>query len=110
MIQEITPQDAFNALKNETAILIDVREQDEWDTKHISYAQHWPLSQFTDAVDDLVIPDNKAVIFQCLVGGRSQRAAQIFSMYANDKNHTVYNMVGGLKEWESQNLPELKSF
>ena len=46
MIEDITPVQAKEWLENDSAILIDVREQEEWDEGHIAGAIHAPLSRF----------------------------------------------------------------
>ncbi|MGB1077358.1 MAG: rhodanese-like domain-containing protein [Bdellovibrionales bacterium] len=100
MIEEITPDEAKRMLENDEAILIDVREQEEWNEGRISYASHAPLSRFHELVNDLEIPDGKHIIFQCLAGGRSMKAAQFFEQHIQPDNE-IYNMAGGIKVWKA---------
>ena len=104
MIEEITPVQAKEWLENDEAILIDVREQDEWDEGRISYASHAPLSRFHELVETLEIPEGKHIIFQCLAGGRSMKAAQFFEQHIQPDND-IYNMAGGIKVWKGLGLP-----
>ncbi len=106
MINEITPPEALERLKNNEAILIDVREQEEWDDSHIKYATHMPLSRFENEAQNLVNPDNKPIIFQCLMGGRSLKAASFYQETQNP-DVEIYNMMGGIKIWTEMNLDGL---
>jgi adenylyltransferase/sulfurtransferase len=76
-------------------ILIDVREQPEWEQGHIAGAQLWPLSKimqgkFPDAAKDADI------ILHCQKGIRSLQAAQILK--ANGFQ-SVSNLIGGYEAW-----------
>lgn len=106
MIQEISPKDTLSLLQENNAILIDVREKEEWDQERITSAQHYPLSTFAENIRDIQVPNGYAIVFHCLVGGRSKKAAQLFSMYGNIENHTLYNMTGGINQWKADQLPD----
>ena len=57
-----------------TAILLDVREQDEWDAGHIEEAQHIALS-ILGLVAEERIPNKKTqIILCCRSGGRASMA------------------------------------
>lgn len=91
-IPEVTPE---QAIENKTALLIDVREREEWDAGHIESAQHIPLSALAQGdVPDL--PADCEIILHCQKGKRGQQAAQILRAhgYLN-----VSNMVGGYEAW-----------
>jgi len=97
MITEIPPVDALEKLKNNEAILIDVREQEEWDDHRIAGAVHMPLSKFHNDVDT-IDSQGKDIVFHCLMGGRSLKAAMHY-VETQNPNHAVYNMTGGIKLW-----------
>lgn len=81
--------------KNEV-ILIDVRELDEYKNGYIQGAVLHPLSEITPHI----IPQNpdKKIVFQCRVGGRSEKACILMSDYHPDG--VFYNFVGGFNAWE----------
>ncbi len=106
MIQKISPTQAYDWLKNDEAILIDVREVDEFEQERISYAKLSPISRFKENYETLEIPDNKKIIFQCLGGGRSMKAAKFFAKKTSFTNE-LYNMTGGIRDWKESGLPEL---
>src|SRR5881397_3768354 len=69
-ITEISPQDAAAKLKSGEAVIVDVREKDEWDEGHIPGATH--MSRGTIELDiEEKIPDlNQMIITHCGGGGR----------------------------------------
>ena len=99
-IQEINCNKARVMLKNNQAIIIDVREQDEWDESHINQAHHHALSEFDPEYIKNINPDNKIIIMQCRSGMRSQTAIQYMqeSGYAGQ----LYNLTGGILAWNNQ--------
>jgi rhodanese-related sulfurtransferase len=64
-------------LDDQEAILLDVREQKEWDEGHLSRAQHLPLSKLNEKVIPLNLPKNKTIYTHCRKGGRAEQAAKI---------------------------------
>jgi rhodanese-related sulfurtransferase len=101
-ITEISPQDAAEKTKTGGAVIIDVRENDEWDEEHIPNAVH--LSRGTIELDvEEKIPDPNAVIIcHCGGGGRSALAAESLQKMGY-KN--VRSMAGGFKAWKAAGLP-----
>src|SRR5207249_9133467 len=66
-ITEISPQDAASKLQSSEAVIVDVREKDEWDEQHIPGAIH--LSRGTLELDvEEKVPDMSATII-CHCGG-----------------------------------------
>ena len=97
--------DIFEAQKRvaDGAILVDVREQHEYDEAHIPKAQLIPLSEFTSKYEDL--PKDKPLIMQCRSGARSAQATQ----YLLDNGYKdVVNMTGGILAWQQAELPTEK--
>ena len=101
-ITEISPQDAAAKLKSGEAVMIDVRDKDEWDEGHIPDAMH--LSRGTVELDiEEKVPDlNAMVICHCGGGGRSALAAESLQKMGY-KN--VRSMAGGFKAWKTASLP-----
>jgi rhodanese-related sulfurtransferase len=75
------------------AVVLDVREPDEWQAGHIEGAVHIPLSQLPTRVEELS-PDDEIVVV-CRSGGRSSRAAGWLSQNGFD----VLNLDGGMVAW-----------
>ena len=101
-IQEISPQDVASALKRGDALLIDVRDPDEWEEGHIPGAKNFSRGtvelEIEEAAPDLSTP----IITHCGGGGRSALAAESLQRMGY-KN--VKSMAGGFKAWKAAGLP-----
>ena len=104
-ITEISPEDAAAKLQNREAVIVDVREKDEWDEEHIPHAIH--LSRGTIELDiEEKFPDpSTTIICHCGGGGRSALATESLQKMGY-KN--VRSMAGGLKAWKAAGLPTTK--
>ncbi|HCK33334.1 MAG: hypothetical protein CMH32_07095 [Micavibrio sp.] len=100
-VLDIDVQTAKAWLDNDEAILIDVREQDEYELAHIEGAHLLPLSEF----DAEQVPDirDKKIIMQCRSGARSHKAGVI--AHDIDRPYTIYNMAGGILAWAASGYP-----
>ena len=89
------------ALREQPDVMIlDVREQDEWDAGHIPGAVFMPMGQVPDRLSE--IPKDKTVIVQCRSGNRS---SQVTDFLIQQGFTNVHNMSGGLNAWQSAGLP-----
>ena len=83
-----TPQDVKKAVADGKAVLLDVREKEEWDAGHLKAAQLLPLSALREGVkaDDLArsVPKGKVVYCHCAAGRRSLQAADILKQFGYD--------------------------
>ena len=94
---EVGPQEAAQ-LRDEGALIVDVREDHEWDAGHIPGAVHVPLMQLAERAGEL--PADQPVVFQCKSGGRSLMAAQ--ALRAGGRQ--AYSLAGGLHAWQDAGL------
>lgn len=98
-MNEVSPQQAQERLK-QGALLIDVREQNEYDEVHAAGAKLMPLSEFEASYSTL--PRDAELIMICRSGARSERAGQFLlgQGYSN-----VSNLMGGTLAWQQGGLP-----
>jgi len=96
---EVSPEDTANALADDSAQLVDVREQHEWDAGRIEGAIHIPMNRLGPSRE--LIDQSRPVIFSCRVGARSFMAAQAFRSAGYD----AYSMAGGILLWDDQRRP-----
>lgn len=68
------------------AVLVDVREQTEWDSGHLKAAQLVPLSLLSKdgAVIPATLPKDKPLYLHCRSGGRCLKAAEILKAKGYD--------------------------
>jgi len=104
-ITEISPQDAAEKLKSGEAIIVDVREKDEWDEERIPDAIHMSRGTIELDVEEKVPDTNAMIICHCGGGGRSALAAESLQKMGY-KN--VRSMAGGFKAWKATGLPTAK--
>jgi rhodanese-related sulfurtransferase len=78
------------------AVILDVREQDEWDVGHAPRAIHIPLSELPSRLDELPDTDAATLAVACRHGGRSSRAVA----WLEQQGFDVANLDGGMKAWE----------
>lgn len=96
-IKEVKPEEAM-ALIKDGAVLVDVREHEEFDELHIENATLLPLSEFLDNYQQL--PQDHLVLV-CAGGVRSAQATQFLS----NQGFQVANLEGGIKAWIEAGLP-----
>lgn len=64
---------------NNSAVILDVRTQREWDKGHVENSVHIPLNELNNRIDE-VKKLNKAVIVCCESGVRSAKAAKFLNL------------------------------
>ncbi len=103
---DISPQQAVQLMSHETgSLLLDVREDSEYQTGHIKDSVHIPMGALASRVSELNQYKNKNIILGCRSGSRSGRACRILKKKGFDK---VHNLRGGVLAWENDNLPMKK--
>ena len=104
MTHEILPGDA-NALLAKGALLLDVREHDEWAEAHVDDSTHIPLGELAGRVHEL--PQDRTIVCMCRSGRRSAQALQ--TLLDGRKNKPpVYNLTGGILAWTKAGLPTVR--
>lgn len=98
MIDEIDPAEASRRV-SAGALLVDVREADEFAQARIPGAKLVPLSAFAERI--LELPRDREVVLMCAMGVRSWNAAA----FAAQRGYRVFNLAGGIQAWHQQGLP-----
>ena len=83
----------------EDAVVLDVREDDEWVVGHIEGATHIPMGEVPSRLDDL--PEGAPLYVTCRGGGRSARVAA----WLNQNGYDAVNVGGGMGEWLAAGRP-----
>jgi rhodanese-related sulfurtransferase len=81
------------------ALMIDVREDDEWVAGHVLGAVHFPMGQVVERIGEL--PIGRTIVCMCRVGGRSGSVA----LYLAGCGYDIRNIDGGMQAWASHGLP-----
>ncbi len=101
VITEVSPEEALAAI-GRGAVLVDVREDDEWDAGHTPDAEHLPLATVSANITRFTGRD---VLTVCRSGGRSSKAAQTLA----SAGVKVSNLTGGMTAWAAAGLPVVRS-
>jgi rhodanese-related sulfurtransferase len=78
------------------ALLLDVRETDEWDAGHAPGARHLPMSELTARLGEL--PDADPLFVVCRSGARSARVVAFLA----GQGYPAVNVEGGMQSWAAQ--------
>ena len=90
---------AANALVDAGALLLDVREPDEWDAGHAPSASFVPMGQVRERQSEL--PRDRRIVVVCRSGGRSAAVAESLRAWGYD----AVNLAGGMCAWTAAGLP-----
>jgi rhodanese-related sulfurtransferase len=97
---EIDVVEAQRKLAAGEAVLIDVREPDEWWSGHVAGARHIPLGEFVERLNE--IPTAGEVLLFCRSGQRSGMATKFMRQQGFER---VWNVTGGVLAWDARGLP-----
>jgi rhodanese-related sulfurtransferase len=82
------------------AVLLDVREDDEWAAGHAPQARHLPMMEIPARMDE--VPRDRDVVVVCRVGSRS---AQVVAYLIAQGWDRVANLEGGMFAWQADGRP-----
>lgn len=91
-VPSVTAVDAMNA--DRTTVLLDVRENSEWNAGHAPGATHIPLGNLSTGASRL--PQDKKIYVICRSGNRSRSATGALRQAGFD----AYNVTGGMQAWQ----------
>jgi rhodanese-related sulfurtransferase len=101
-ISEISPAEARKQVDGGEAVLIDVREEDDWEQGHAHGAKHLSRGVIELEIEEQ-IPDPKTPII-CYCGGGS-RSALVAESLQKMGYKNVRSMAGGLRAWKEAGQP-----
>jgi rhodanese-related sulfurtransferase len=81
------------------AVLLDVREPDEWAAGHVEGAQHIPMNDIPRRTAEL--DQDADIVVVCKVGSRS---AQV-TAWLNRQGYRAANLDGGMMAWAAARRP-----
>ena len=99
--------DETNSATEKSFVLLDVREQNEYDFVSIDGSRLLPLSELQDRIGELEPLKDTHIIIHCHHGGRSLNATQVLRQQGFTQ---VQNMAGGIDDWSLQIDPEVPRY
>lgn len=81
------------------AIIIDVREQQEYDDAHVEGVRLIPMSSFVERIAE--VPRDETLYIMCAAGGRSAQVTH----YLTQEGFDAVNVAGGISAWVGAGHP-----
>ena len=98
----VGPGEATQLINREDAVVLDIREDNEFHSGHIVNAVHVPLGFLKDRQASLEKYKSKPIIAVCRSGNRSGSAC---SQLKKAGFENIYNLKGGMMAWQHAGLP-----
>ena len=102
----LTAQGAVRLINRERAVVVDVREPEEFAAGHVTGAKNVPLKQLEEKLAATVKNKGVPLVLVCATGARAQRAVAMAKKLGYEQAQAV---AGGLKSWKDANLPVEKA-
>ena len=100
--EQITQEAAKEMMDTQEVIILDVREQDEYDSGHIPSAVLLPVGMIDEDTAAKVIPEkDSTVLVYCRSGNRSKTASAALA----DLGYTNIYEFGGINTWPYETEP-----
>ena len=103
-ISEVDATRARDLVDGGEALVVDVREQDEWDEGHIPGAVHIPRGHLESRIERAAPDRSRPILLYCSVGNRSVFAAKTLAELGYED---VVSLSGGFTDWKRNGLPVL---
>jgi sulfur-carrier protein adenylyltransferase/sulfurtransferase len=101
-ISEIDATHARDRIESGEPVVVDVREQDEWDEGHIPGAVHVPRGHLESRIERLAPDTARPVVVYCSAGNRSAFAAKTLTDLGYQD---VVSLAGGFTDWKRNGFP-----
>ncbi|MGZ8691470.1 MAG: molybdopterin-synthase adenylyltransferase MoeB [Gaiellaceae bacterium] len=101
-ISEVDATQARDRIESGEPIVVDVREQDEWDEGHIPGAVHVPRGHLEARIERLAPDAARPVVVYCSAGNRSVFAAKTLTELGYED---VVSLAGGFTDWKRNGFP-----
>lgn len=104
-ISVLSVTEAVMLMSRKSALVLDVRESDEFAQGHLQGARNVPLSQLSARLKELEKFRDKPVLVVCDRGRRANAAAKLLKA----QNFTALNVLkGGMQAWLEAKMPSSK--
>ena len=101
-IKAVGAMEATQLINHHDALILDVREDQEYAGGHVPHSKHIPLRQLSGRIQELEKFRNKPIIAVCRSGARSGHGCSVLRKSGFEQ---VYNLSGGMSAWQQANMP-----
>ena len=97
-----SPQQVVQLMNHEDSLILDIRENQEYQDGHIADSLHIPMSEVKNRLSELEKYKQSQVVVSCRSGHRSARICSLLKKKGFDN---IFNLRGGIMAWQSDKLP-----
>lgn len=101
-IKEADCAAALQLINHKEAVVLDVRENEEFKSGHLLNAKHIPLGKLRERIGEIERYRESPIVVMCRSG---QRSATACAMLGREGFAQVYNLGGGIMAWQKAGLP-----
>ena len=101
-IQEVDTVAALQLINHKNALVLDVREEKEFNAGHILNAKLIPLGKLSEQMSELERYRERPIVVVCRSG---QRSASACALLGKNGYAQTYNLEGGMTAWQKASLP-----
>jgi len=101
-VKEVDNAGALQLINHKNALVLDVRDEEEFKAGHILNAESIPLLSLKERIGELERRQERAIVVVCRSGSRSATATALLN---NRGFNQVYNLTGGMMGWQKADLP-----
>ena len=101
-VKDVNCTGALQMINHKDAVVLDVREQAEYQSGHLLDSKQIPLLKLRERIGELERYRDRPIVVVCRSG---QRSATACAMLGKEGFAQVYNLAGGVMAWQKANLP-----
>ena len=98
----ISPAESTQMINRDDALILDVRENNEYSEGHIINSLHIPMGSVQQRIPEIEKYKQKPVIVSCRSGARSN---SVCGWLRKHNFENVSNLKGGVMAWQNASLP-----
>ena len=101
-VKEVDTTAALQLINHKDAIVLDVREKNEYDAGHVLNSRLIPLGKLKQRIGELEKHKSQPIVVLCRSGIRSATACALLGKQGFTQ---AYNLSGGVLAWQKAKLP-----
>lgn len=101
---QLDTQEVIQMINHQQAVLVDIRDQNSFESAHIVGSIHIPQDILEEKVSSINKYKTKPLILICAIGNLAPKLLQNLSSQGFEQ---VYYLAGGIVAWQKDNLPVL---
>lgn len=101
-VREVNTAEALQLINHKNAVVLDVREPNEYDAGHVLNSKLIPLGKLKQRMGELEKYKEQPIVVVCRSGNRSGTACFLLGRQGYNQ---AYNLAGGVQAWQKNNLP-----